>query len=393
MVRPTWLVARREIAARLRTRTYQLSTIALVAMGFGAVAASQLLPGFMESDHERRIGVTPEASALGDIVVDVGAAFDLEIEAIDVDSSADFRAAMDDEDLHAVLASPDRLIFESEVDTTLQAVVAQSAFEAALPERATALGLTVDGARTLIEPATLRVELLRPAEDDDDDFYGLALVSSIVLLTAMSLYGEWILVGVIEEKSSRVVEVLLAIVTPWQLLIGKVLGILSLAVAQLVVALLAVAAGIAFFEGASLPEAGTTAIGASALWLVLGLLLYNLIYAAVGATATRPEDATGAQAPILALLFIGYFPALIIVPEEPDGLIARASSLFPVTAPFAMPVRAAATDVPLVEHAVAVLAMGAAIGAVAWLAGRVYTGAILQTRRMSVLAAFRRSRE
>lgn len=339
--RPVWLVARREILTRLRTRSYQLSTAAVVLLVIGGMAAGQWLPDLFEEDPEQRMGVASAAAPLKDKLREVAAAFEENVVLVDVTPGDDLAKTLEREDLDAILVEPDRLVFEAAVDATLHAIVAQAVFEAALPERATSLGLSVEEARKLIEPVAIRVELAVPEDEDEDDPWGVAFVATVVLLMAMSLYGQWVMVGVIEEKSNRVVEVLLAVVGPWQLLTGKVLGIMGLAIIQIGATLSALAVSLVVFEDVTLPEVAVTAIAMAVLWLVLGLLLYNFMYAAVGATATRPEDATSATVPVLAPLMMGYFVALIYVPENPDALASRALSLFPLTAPLVMPVRIA----------------------------------------------------
>ncbi|MCK9520162.1 MAG: ABC transporter permease [Dehalococcoidia bacterium] len=391
--RPVWLVARREILTRLRTRSYQLSTAAVVLLVIGGMAAGQWLPDLFDEDPEQRMGVVSAAVPLKDKLREVAAAFGENVVLVDVTPGDDLAKTMEREDLDAILVEPDRLVFEAAVDATLHAIVVQAAFEAALPERATSLGLSVEEARKLIEPVAIRVELAVPEdEDEDDDLWGVGSVATVVLLMAMSLYGQWVLVGVIEEKSNRVVEVLLAVVRPWQLLTGKVLGILGLAIIQIGATLSALAVSLVVFEDVTLPEVAVTAIAMAVLWLVLGLLLYNFMYAAVGATATRPEDASSAMAPVLAPMMMAYFVALIYVPENPDALASRALSLFPLTAPLVMPVRIASGGGSAIEVILAVGGMIAATVGVIWLASHIYTGAILQTQRIGLLAAFRRSR-
>lgn len=392
--RPVWLVARREILTRLRTRSYQLSTAAVVLLVIGGMAAGQWLPDLFEDDPEQRMGVVSAAAPLKDELREVAAAFGENLVLVDVTPGDDLAKTMEREDLDAILVEPHRLVFEAAVDATLHAIVAQAAFEAALPERATSLGLSVEEARKLIEPVAIRVELAVPEDEDEDedDLWGVGFVATVVLLMAMSLYGQWVLVGVIEEKSNRVVEVLLAVVGPWQLLTGKVLGIMGLAIIQIGATLSALAVSLVVFEDVTLPEVAVTAIAMAVLWLVLGLLLYNFMYAAVGATASRPEDASSAMAPVLAPMMMGYLAALIYVPENPDALASRALSLFPLTAPLVMPVRIASGGGSAIEVILAVGGMIAATVGVIWLASHIYTGAILQTQRIGLLAAFRRSR-
>ncbi|MCC7364403.1 MAG: ABC transporter permease [Dehalococcoidia bacterium] len=389
---PVWLVARREIVARTRTRAFQLSTAALVVLVIGGTAAAQWLPDFFEEDPPR-LGLLPAASHMADTLDAVAAAFGEEIVLVALEPGDDPATGMQREDLDAVLAGPGSLLFESEEDVTLQAIVARATYEDALPDRAAALGLSVEQAQELLQPVPLEVQVISPEDPEDDAEYGLKFVTTVVLLMAISLYGQWVLVGVIEEKSNRVAEVLLAVLAPWQLLTGKVLGILALAVSQIAATLVSLVVALVIFEDATLPATGPATIAMAAVWLVLGLLLYNFVYAAVGSTTTRPEDSSNIMVPAMVPLLVGYLAALMYVPDFPDSVASRVLSLFPLTAPLVMPARTAAGGSSVIEVVVALAGMVGAIAGVIWLGARIYSGAILQTGRMSLLAAFRRSQE
>jgi len=387
--RNVWLVARREIITRARSRAFQLSTIVLALFVAGGVGAGQFLPTFFERDPQR-VGLLPAAVPLRDSMLALSDALDVELETFELGEVTDFASAMEQDGLDAIVVAPDRLVFDSSEDETLLAIVRQAAFEASLPVRAESLGLTVEEARELIAPVALTTELIEPRSDDEDRNYGIVSITSILLLIAMSQYGQWVLVGVIEEKSNRVVEVLLAVVAPWQLLMGKVLGILALAVLQIGTTLAAVGLAVVLFEDVSLPEAGGTAIALAVSWLLLGLLLYNFFYAAVGATASRPEDASSAMAPVLAPLMLGYFAALTYVPGNPDAIASQVLSIFPLTSPLVMPARVVAGGGSTIEMIIAVVLMLMAIAVFIWLAGKIYESAILRTQREGLWTALKR---
>jgi ABC-2 type transport system permease protein len=130
----------------------------------------------------------------------------------------------------------------------------------------------------------------------------------------------------------------------------------------------------------------------SLTWLVLGLLMYNFLYAAVGVTVSRAEDASSASFPILAPLMIGYGLGLVYVPDHPDAALSRFLSLFPLTAPLTMPARVVAGGASPFEVALAIALMVVGIAFVIWLGARIYRGAALQTRKVSLFSALRRGR-
>lgn len=395
-LKPVWLVARREVLARLRTKAYRLSTLALMVLAVGGVAATQVLPSFFE-DEPPRIGLAPAAAAMKESLEQAATAFGEEVELSDFTSVEAARAALAEGDLDAVLASPDSLLFEEEADPTVQAMVGQAAYLAALPERAAAVGITAEEARMLITPPTVETSLVSPPEAGDaaadDGEQAVAALTTIVLLMALTFYGQWVLVGVIEEKSSRVVEVLLATLAPWQLLVGKVLGILLLAMAQISASVAALLVGLLVVQDLEIPALAVTSVATGVGWLVLGLLLYNFLYAAIGSTVNRPDEASSASFPLMVPLMAGYLGGLIFIPEHPDSPAARALSLFPFTAPLTMPSRIASGGGSTIEVVLAMALTVVTIGLVIWVGSRIYTGAILRTGKVGLLAAFRSGRE
>ena len=143
----------------------------------------------------------------------------------------------------------------------------------------------------------------------------------------------------------------------------------------------------------SLPSIAVTGVGIAVIWLVLGLVIYNFVYAAIGATVNRPEEATSATVPVVLPLLAGYFAGLMVIPSDPDSLAARVLSLFPLTAPLTMPSRIASGGGSFAEGALAIVLALVGIAAIIWLASRIYAGGILQTSRVGLLVAFRRPRE
>lgn len=394
--RQVLLVAGREVAARVRSRAYQISTLAIVLFVVGGVFAAQILPDLFEDDP-LRVGLIPASAVQRAPLLDTAAAFDREMEVVEYVDAAAAGAALDAGDLDAVLIAPDQLRFEEDVDDELEAIVRQSLVLSTLEERAASVGLSLEEAQSLLAPVEVQTETAVPAEPEDDDAevgQGVGALSALALMFALTFYGQWVVVGVIEEKSNRVVEVLLAAVTPSELLVGKVLGIMALALAQVAAAAVAFVVVLLATEGSeALPSVAVTGLGLAVVWLVIGLLLYNFLYAAVGATVNRPEEATSVTFPLMVPLMGGYFVGLIFIPDNPDSSVARIVSMFPLTAPLTMPSRIASGGGSAVEVVVAmVLALVTLVGVI-WLAGRVYSGGILQSSKVGLLSAFRRARD
>ena len=396
-LRQVSLVARREILQRGRSRAYQLSTLAVIVLAAGGLLAARLLPDLFQ-DEPLRLGLVPQTAQQEAPLLAAARSVGRELELLSYGSVEAAEEALDDEQVDAILVEPDRLQFREEVEGALELLVRQSLFAARLQERAGALGLTLEEAQSLIAPVEVETESVAPPPEEDGSAnevgQGVGALSAVVLLMAISFYGQWVLVGVIEEKSNRVVEVLLSAVATWELLVGKVLGIMALAVGQLAAGIVAFVAAVVLTEGwDTIPTVALAGLGMAVAWLVVGLLLYNFLYAAAGATVSRPEDATSVTFPLLLPLLGGYFVGLFAIPQDPDSMLARVLSIFPLTAPLTMPSRIASGGGSPVEVVIAfALALLALIGIV-WLAARIYTGGVLQTGRVGLLTAFRRARD
>lgn len=281
--------------------------------------------------------------------------------------------------IDALLVLPsDRIAFHDNVDPEL-AAIADSAVRAVRRQ----LPPTPE-----LNPVTLET----PKPQSSDAEVMTALLGASLLLATIAVYGQWVLTGVVEERTNRVVEVIVATVRPRHLLAGKVIGIGLLGLAQvaliggLTVTLLA--AGV-FHAPASL--SGSVALIVP--WFALGFALYAVAYAAAGAIASRSQDANSAGMPITYTLIAAFFLGYMVVSINANGLLAHLLTVFPLTAPLILPARSALVGVPIWEHALALVVVVATIYALVRLAGRIYGAGLLQSGpRLHVRAALRLAR-
>jgi ABC-2 type transport system permease protein len=219
-----------------------------------------------------------------------------------------------------------------------------------------------------------------PLDPDEDDDEGLALLTgtlaAILLFMSLQMFGNYVLVGVVEEKSSAVVELLLVRVRADQLLAGKVIGIGAVALLQFV---LAVAAGLVALaiSGTDVPGDVWAALPMTAVWFLGGYALYSTLFALAGSLVSRQEEAQAAAAPILTAL-IGSYLLVYMFGYVPESTASRVLSLLPPIAPFLMPMRMTAGAASVVEITIALVLLVAAT-VVAWkLASRVYEQMLLR---------------
>jgi ABC-2 type transport system permease protein len=206
-----------------------------------------------------------------------------------------------------------------------------------------------------------------------------------ILMLALSLYGGLIASGVVEEKSTRIVEIVLSTVRPTQLLAGKIIGVGLVGLCQLVV-LGAAALAIFIPTGVvSVPSLSLGALLVDLLWFLLGFYFYATIFAAGAALVSRQEDIPSVTAPPVILLILSYVLVNLVM-FDPNSLSSTLLSLLPPFAPVLMVARLAAGNPPLIQVVgAAALTIAATIG-LTQVAGRIYANSIL---RMGARVGFR----
>jgi ABC-2 type transport system permease protein len=203
-----------------------------------------------------------------------------------------------------------------------------------------------------------------------------------------------VLTGVVEEKQSRVVEVVLSTIRARDLLMGKVLGIGVLGLIQLAVFVIAGVVAAVLSDRFVLPATTLGAIAMLGLWFILGYAMYATAFGFLGALASRVEEASNASMPVTMVAVISYLVSLIVVTENPSGPIATVLTFFPPSAPMVVPLRAALDAIAPWEIGLAVIITLITIYALFVIGGRVYSGAVLQTgARMKLRDAWRAAGE
>jgi ABC-2 type transport system permease protein len=242
-----------------------------------------------------------------------------------------------------------------------------------------AAGITPAQASKLAQTKPVPVVSLNPPSKSAGR--ATSIVGVIVIFVMLTQYNTWILIGVMQEKSSRVVEVLLATVRPVQLLAGKVLGIGLTAMAQagLILAfalVLAKAAGSDLLKGTAPLE-----LASALLWLVLGFAFYSWVYAAAGSMAERQDQVQSLAVPLSLPILLGYVLALTVASTGKPSHFFYVLAYLPPTAPFAMPVLVGLGKVSWWQFTASVLISVVCTVALARAAAQVYRRAILRTGR------------
>jgi ABC-2 type transport system permease protein len=201
-------------------------------------------------------------------------------------------------------------------------------------------------------------------------------MAGVLLFISLQTFGGYVLTGVVEEKSTAVVELLLVRARADQLLAGKVLGIGAAAMVQLVAALSAALVSLGI-SGREVPGEVWTAIPMTLVWFLGGFALYSTLFALAGSLVSRQEDAQAASAPILTILVAAYF-LIFAFGYSPDSTASRILSLIPPIAPLLMPMRIAAGAASAPEVVLALALLVATTFLVWKAAGRIYEQVLLR---------------
>jgi len=381
------LVAAREISSRVRDKNFIISSIVILVLLVGSLALQVALNS---GDEETRIGVVGDAAQLTPVLEAQGTAVDVDVVVTELDDEAAGRAAIEDDTVDGVLVtgegSAPELLVEQSAGGSLLAVVQGAVAQLSLSEQLAAAGLAS------LDVPEVDVRALDPNADADGQRVVGAVVGIGLLYGLLILFGQFIAQGVVEEKSSRVVELLLATMKPWQLLAGKILGLGVLGLAQIVLIAVVGVGGALALDLFDVPgDLIGTAVSVVA-WFVLGYALYAAIFAVAASLVSRQEDLGTVLMPT-TLVLVAAFVVGIQAAGNPDGTLATVTSYVPGLSPLVMPVRQAAGNVAWWEIALAVLLMLAAIALVVRLGGRIYAGALLRTSgRTKIREALRAER-
>jgi ABC-2 type transport system permease protein len=380
------LVAAREIRERGRS----LAFLASVAIMLVAVTSAVVLPGLLDAGPGPRdvglAGVTP--ADLPTALRASGAAAETTVRVHRYGRVADGEDAVRDGEVDLLVVDGRRLEWRTR-DEQLEAMTTGTIQLVRVRERAAARGIAPGEIAAVMAPVPIEsVELGRVRGRSSDDETA-AFVMTLLLFGTITTYGAMVLTGVVEEKSSRTVEVLLARMPPRCLLAGKIAGIGLLGLAQV-----AATAGVALLAAATVdsidvPAVRGSVIGWAVVWFLVGYALYATVFGTLGSLASRAEDASSVTGPVTVVLVLAFMLSFASIGSAGTAW-ARLVSWFPLTAPLAMPNRLAMGTAAWWEPIGALALAAATIAGLVVIGGRVYTRAILHTGpTLSLGAAWR----
>jgi ABC-2 type transport system permease protein len=393
-----WAVVKREYLERVRTKAFVIGTI----LGPLLMAALMIVPALMARSKSKplRVAVVDASGALREEVeqalreVKEGerARFDVQGGASDASDAArePLRRAVKDQSLDGYLLLPKDVLREGTITyygrnvsnfgdlNSLEGTVGR----VLVSRRLTAAGLDPKKVSDLTREAKLtrmRVSDTGEREDQGATFL-LALILMMILYISILMWGQAVMTSVIEEKTSRVVEVMASGVPSTTLLLGKLIGVGSAGLTQFLVwalSLFAVSLASAGAIGSFvMPEISPLLLVSFVVFFLLGYFFYSSLYATIGAAVNTVQEAQGLVFPVLMPIILAMvcWPAVM---QSPDGRLAFTISMIPGMSPLIMFLRIVVLTPPMWQILLSIAILVAGILALIWFAARVYRVGIL----------------
>ena len=371
---PPWLlVTRREVVSRITDKSFLLGTAFMVVLIAGFI-------GFNAWQEERTdvvtLAATPDAAAMATAVADAAPGVDenVEVTVVEVDDRAAAESALREDEVDAWLHPTDdgwQLTSESSEQGSLTDVVEVVVQQQVLADNAAEVGTTVE---SLQAGSTVTTAFLRGDAEKAGVAEAVGFVFVFLFYFAALVFGMQLASSVIEEKQSRIVEIIAAAIPVRHLLAGKVLGNTALAVIQLMVYLVVGLVGLSFTSYKSYVPAlsGPTAwfIG----FFLAGFIALVCLWAVAGSLASRTEDLQATSTPLTMLMLVMFFGGLSL-----DGRAQVIASFVPPVSAVVMPKRILAGGVEWWEPLLALGLLAAFAAVTVWVGERLYRRALLQT--------------
>ena len=401
-----WVVVRREYVERVRTKGFIIATLAVPLMMMGLMAFS-IFMGVQSNQSEREMALVDYTGVLGDSVAASleGVGYAIEIAAPSEAGVTELDQRLEDDEIAAYLILDDvtvsqgAFVYRSKdgpgrlFRALSERIVAEAALSARLAGVEDPAGL-----RQLLGGGELEFEALQEEDEASGIDEGVSIITgfagAMLLYLSMLIYGSYVFRSVMDEKTNRVVEVVISSIRPWQLMLGKILGVGAMGLTQLgiwvafvaVLALAGLPLAASRFSMENIDQLlsvlpGVGILGLFLLYFLLGYFLYSALFAAVGAMCSREEEAQQAQFPLILLLGVPLMLQLSTINSRGFEWLNWVG-LFPFFSPILIFPRAAAGTVPGWMTALSLVLMAAAIVCTAWVAGRIYrTGILMQGKR------------
>lgn len=371
----------REIRTRGRTRGYRAVTAVLVLLAIAAPVVMAFIPSADNDLRDVTVGIGPGAPAYFQEQLEVISTDVVELAVFDLSDAdeAEIAAELSSGRIDVVLRSPRTLIWDEAEDSTITNLITAALQQANAIARADELGLDIDDLAQVFAPVELEQQFVDPSPNTEGVRTGVALFGMFLTFLVPQVFGQFTMMSVVEEKSTRVVEVLLSQIRPSTLLAGKILGLCGLAVVQISVIVAGLIASLLTTNVVDVPASVWQFVPLMTVSLLGGLAMYTTLFALLGSLISRQEDQAQVMFPVFAPLMIGYFVGQSAVFGNAETTLVKVLTWFPLTSPMLLPVRVARSAIGPIEIAVSLALLVAASYLLLRLAARVYEFTLLRT--------------
>ncbi len=416
------IVIGREYIQRVRRKSFIISTILMPVLMLGLMAVPALVAAFSGPEEKVVAVIDPD----GQIAPLLAASSDKSLTFCPVSVSADSAKADQRYDAildlgHGAVASPDHICLYTRGAASMQT---ESAISQAITQSIRGIRLAsyrdqvpgLDNIIAQIEPSiamdTKRIDTEQEQSTSSVTAYIVGMVMSLMLYMFIMLYGQMVMTSIIEEKSNRVLEVVVSSVKPAQLMLGKILGIGAVAVTQIAIWFVLIAGFTTFAMpslSASLLNSTTdldllnaihmlgdagfiiSLFGYLALFLVGGYLFYAAIYAAIGSAVDNIQDASQLQSLAMVPIILGLVFSMSVV-SDPNSPMAVTMSMVPLTSPMVMMARLP-FGIPTIQSVASLAILFATMAAMVWFAAKIYrVGIFMYGKKPTVVQMLRWAR-
>ena len=370
------LLAERGLVETLRTRSFKVVTSLLLLLSVAGVVA----PQFFDDENPTYTLATVDRAPSELVVALDGAAeaADFEVEYVERADAAAVRSAVRDGDATAGLAG-EELYASAASRGSFPVVVSQALVALEISRQLASVGLEPEQIARIQGVRPPEQITIGPAQDESRAAVGFAL--GIVLYLALVFVGNSIATSVAMEKSTRISEVLLAVVRPSQVLVGTVVAVGTATLIQLLVLAAPLGVAVLVTDTIGLPVIAVGDVALAVVWFALGFALYAFLFAAAAALVNKVTEVSSAITPIMIVLVGGYLLGVTVVTTDPEGPWSVTASLFPLTAPLSMPIRWSSGAVPAVQLLLAMILTAVAAVLMVLLASFIYRRALVITGR------------
>jgi ABC-2 type transport system permease protein len=415
-MRKVWLIIKREYSTRVKTKGFVFGTVAVPVFSIGLMVFSIFIATRL-TDRTVRLAIIDNAGGLANAV---GAGLNVrlpngkpEFEVVKTITQPpaeepirkELRAAIRGNKLDAYLvidrAGNAEFHTKNPSDYTLVEPITRAVHEAVLASRLQARGVRVNDIGDVtrrMDVKIIKITKYGEAEDSGQTFI-IAISVAMLLYMTLMMYGVITMRSVLEEKTSRIMEILISAVRPFQLLTGKVLGVAAVAFTQYLIWI--TSAALLGTYGAAMvnavrPTADFPHIHLSVglliypvVYFVLGYLLYATLFAAVGAAVSSEQDAQQLQWPIMLPLIFSFIMFNMVV-RDPNSHTVVLLSEIPFFSPIIMVLRIASETPPFWQIALSIVLLGLTAAGVAYVSARIYrVGILMYGKRPSVIELLR----